>query len=149
MRVALPDQLWTGVRGHGYLDGVRRGSRMRGAVVVIAVLALTVPAVAGASRIATGRLRAAIEKAAAKEMATGIPQSCLVVRVTTIGAGNWAAVGLNYRKAACNVGNGIVLVHRMRGKWHFVGAGSSMPRTACKRDGIPVAVQRDLRIPCY
>jgi hypothetical protein len=119
------------------------------AVAILIALAITVPAVAGASRIATGQLRAAIVKAAAKEMATGIPQSCLVVRVTTIGAGNWATVGLNYGKAACNVANGIVVVHRVRGKWHFVDEGSDMPMTVCKKDAIPLAVQHDLRIPCH
>jgi len=120
----------------------------RSAAFVI-VLALAVPAVGGASRIATGRLRAAIEKAAAKEFATGIPQSCLVVRVTTIGAGNWATVALNYRKAACDVANGIVIVHRVRGKWHYVDEGSDLPMTECTKDRIPVAVQHDLRIPCH
>lgn len=122
---------------------------MRRAIVICVVFVLTVPAVAVASRIATGKLRVAIVKAAAKEMATGIPQSCLVVRVTTIGPGNWATVGLNYRTAACNVVNGIVVVHRVRGRWHFVDEGSSMPMTECKKDSIPVAVQRDLRIPCH
>jgi hypothetical protein len=119
------------------------------AIVILTTLALAVPTAAGASRIATGTLRVAIVKAAAKEMAAGIPKSCLVVRVTTIGAGNWATVGLNYRQAACNVANGVVVVHRVLGKWHFVDEGSDMPMTVCKKDGIPLAVQHDLRIPCH
>lgn len=62
---------------------------MKRATVIAATLALAVPSVAAGSKIATGKLRVAIEKAAAEELATGIPQSCLVVRVTTIGPGNW------------------------------------------------------------
>lgn len=122
---------------------------MKRAPAFVIALALAAPAVAGASRIATGQLRAAIVQATAKEMAAGIPQSCLVVRVTTIGAGNWATVGLNYRRASCNVANGIVVVHRVRGKWHFVDEGSDMSIAACRKDRIPIAVQHDLGIPCH
>ena len=118
-------------------------------VIAFALALCDVATDAVASRPATGKIRVAIEKAAAKGMSAGIPQSCLVARVTTIGGGNWATVALNLRRAACNLGNGIVVVHRVRDTWRFVDAGSSMPRTECQKDGIPIAVQHDLRIPCH
>jgi hypothetical protein len=78
-----------------------------------------------------------------------VPQRCLLVRVTTVGGHDWATVGFNVaRSSLCNrYGfNGVAIVRRVRGRWHFVTAGSAM--IPCGKLGVPVAVQRDLRLPC-
>src|SRR5579872_881441 len=99
------------------------------AIGIAIIFALAVPATAGASTIATGKLRAAIEKAAAPQTPSGAPQRCLLVRVTTKGGGDWATVGWTAGgdPGLCNhYGfNGVSVVHRVRGTWHFVTAGSA------------------------
>jgi len=124
-------------------------NRMRRAITIVAALGLALPAVAGASRIATGSLRSAIERATTSQTPPGIPQRCLIVKVTTKDGGNWATVGFHAaRDPSCaNYGfDGVSIAHRTRRRWRYLTAGSSM--IPCGRFGIPSAVRRDLRLPC-
>jgi hypothetical protein len=118
-------------------------------ITITIVLGLVMPAVALASRVATGSTRTAIERAAAPQLSGGIPQRCLLAKVTTKDGGNWAEVGFNgYAGHSCGrwAFNGVVIVHRARRTWHYVTAGSAL--IPCGRLGIPVAVRGDLHLPC-
>jgi hypothetical protein len=118
-------------------------------VTIIVTLGLAVPAVAVASRVATGSTRTAVEQAAAAQLPGGIPQRCLLAEVTTKDGGNWATVGLNVPNLrSCERWgfDGVVIAHRARRAWHYVTAGSA--RIPCGRLGIPIAVRHDLRLPC-
>lgn len=119
-------------------------------ITIIIVLGLIVPAVAVASRVATGSTRTSIDRAAAPQLPGGIPHRCLWAEVTTKGGGNWATVGFNgtqtYRSCGRWAFNGVVIVHRARRTWHYVTAGSAL--LPCGRLGIPIAVRRDLHLPC-
>jgi hypothetical protein len=123
---------------------------MKRAIGVAVALGLTVPAAVGASTIAGGSLQTAIEKAASSQTPSRVPQRCLVVRVTTTAGHDWATVGFSGARypSLCNrYGfNGVAVVRRVHGSWHFVTAGSAM--IPCAKFGIPAAVQHDLRIPC-
>jgi hypothetical protein len=117
-------------------------------ITIIIALGLLVPAVAAASRVATGSTRTAIERAAGSQVLR-IPQRCLVVEVTTTDGGNWATVGFNAANdRSCGRWgfNGVDILRRAHGRWHFVTSGSS--RVPCGRLGVPVRVRRDLRLPC-
>jgi hypothetical protein len=118
-------------------------------IITIVAVGLVVPAVAVASRVATGRTRTAVEQAAAPQLPGGIPQRCLLAEVTTKDGGNWATVAFkepNSRSCGRWGFNGVVIVHRARGTWHYVTAGSAL--IPCGRLGVPAAVRRDLQLPC-
>jgi hypothetical protein len=118
-------------------------------ITIIIALGLIVPAVAVASRVATGSTRTAIDRAAAPQLPSGIPERCLAAEVTTKDGGNWATVGFNgshCRSLPRWAFNGVVIVHRARPTWHYVTAGSAL--IPCGRLGIPVAVRQDLHVPC-
>jgi hypothetical protein len=118
-------------------------------ITIIVVLGLLVPAVAVASRVATGGTRNAIDRAAAPQLPSGIPERCLFAQVTTKDGGNWAEVGFN-GNAGQSCGrwafNGVNIEHRARGTWRYVTSGSAL--IPCGRLGIPVAVRQDLHLPC-
>ena len=121
---------------------------MKRIITIIFVLGLVLPTGAVASRVATGRTRTAIERAAAPHL-RGIPERCLVARLTTKDGGNWATVAfnaVNYRFCERWVFNGPVIVHRARRIWHYATSGSA--RIPCGRSGIPIAVRQDLHLPC-
>jgi hypothetical protein len=112
-------------------------------------LAFIFPAVAGASRVAPPSLARAIVRAASGHLPAGIPPRCLLVRVTTKDGGAWATVGFGgvSNPLCARYGfNGATIVHRIRLGWHYVTEGSVM--IPCSKLGIPLAVQRDLRLPC-
>jgi len=118
-------------------------------ITIIIVLGLLVPAIAVASRVATGSTRNAIDRAAARQLPPGIPERCLVAQVTTKDGGNWAEVGFNgphYRSCGRWGFNGVVILRRAHGRWDYITAGSAM--LPCRRLGIPVAVRQDLHLPC-
>lgn len=122
---------------------------MKRIITITVVLGLVLPAVAVASRVATGRTQTAIDRAAAPQVPSGIPERCLHAQVTTKDGGNWAEVGFNglhYRSCGRWAFNGVVVLRRARGRWEYVTAGSALLR--CGRLGIPVAVRRDLHLPC-
>lgn len=118
-------------------------------ITITIVLGLLVPALAVASRVATGSTRNAIDRAAAPQVPSGIPERCLFAQVTTKDGGNWAEVGFNgpqYRSCERWGFNGVVILRRTRGRWHYVTSGSAL--IPCGRLGIPVAVRQDLHVPC-
>jgi hypothetical protein len=115
-------------------------------ITIIIVLGLVLPAVAVASRVATGSTRNAIDRAAAPQLPPRIPERCLWAAVTTKDGSNWAAVGFNGAHCDRWAFNGDVIVHRAHGRWHYVTAGSAM--LPCGQFGIPVAVRQDLHLPC-
>jgi hypothetical protein len=118
-------------------------------ITIIIALGLIVPAVAVASRVATGSTRTAIDRAAAPQLPSGIPERCLAAEVTTKDGGNWATVGFNgpqYRSCERWGFNGVVILRRTRGRWHYVTSGSAL--IPCGQLGIPVAVRQDLHVPC-
>ena len=122
---------------------------MKRIITLIIALGLIVPAVAVASRVATGSTRTAIDRAAAPQLPGGIPQRCLLADVTTKDGGNWATAGFNGTHCPSSerwAFNGVVIVHRARRTWHYVTAGSAL--IPCGRIGIPIAVRRDLHLPC-
>lgn len=122
---------------------------MKRIITIIVALGLIVPAVAVASRVATGSTRKAIERVAAPQLPVGIPRRCLYAEVTTKDGGNWASVGFNsshYRSCERWGFNGVVILRRARRRWDYVTEGSAM--IPCGRFGIPVAVRRDLHLPC-
>lgn len=118
-------------------------------VTIIIALGLAVPAVAVASRVATGSTRTAVEQAAAPQLPGGIPPRCLLAEVTTKDGGNWATIAFkspNSRSCGRWGFNGVVIVRRARRTWHYVTAGSAL--IPCGRLGIPIAVRQDLHLPC-
>jgi hypothetical protein len=120
---------------------------MKRIVTIIIALGLAVPAIAVASRVATGSTRIGIERAVAP--AYEGPQRCLLVEVTTKHGGNWATMSFNLAKERSCDGwqfNGVDIAHRTHGHWHNVTSGSA--RIPCGRLGIPVAVRQDLHLPC-
>ncbi len=121
---------------------------MKRIVTITIVLGLVLPAVAVASRVATGSNRNAIDQAAAPQLPPGIPDRCLAARVTTRDGGNWAEVGFNGLQRSCGRWgfNGVVILRRARGRWEYVTSGSAL--LPCGRLGIPVSVRQDLRLPC-
>jgi hypothetical protein len=127
----------------------RREQIVKRIITIIIVLGLLVPAVAVASRVATGSTRSAIDRAAAPELPAGIPEGCLFAKVTTKDGGNWADVGFN-ANAGHSCGrwafNGVDIEHLARRTWHYVTSGSAL--IPCGRLGIPVAVRQDLHLPC-
>lgn len=117
-------------------------------IVIVIALGLIVPALAVASRIATGSTRAAIERVVAPQ-GSSIPQRCVFVEVTTKDGGNWAIYGFNsanYRSCGRWGFNGVDIVQRAHGQWKAVTSGSAM--IPCGRFAIPVAVRQDLHLPC-
>jgi hypothetical protein len=118
-------------------------------VITIIAVGLVVPAIAVASRVATGSTRTEIDRAASPQLPPGIPERCLFAQVTTKDGGNWATVGFDgLQSRSCGRWgfNGVVILRRAHERWDYVTAGSAMlPRG---RLGIPVAVRRDLHLPC-
>jgi hypothetical protein len=124
-----------------------RDATVKRTLAAVIALAVLVPAVAVARRLATGTTRTAIERVAVPGFDG--PQRCLIVAVTTKDGGNWATVGFNgadYRSCASWGLNGVYILHRARGRWRNVTSGSAL--IPCGRFGIPVAVRRDLALPC-
>lgn len=122
---------------------------MKRIVTITVALGLLLPAVAVASRVATGGTRIAIERAALGSGYTRFPQRCLLVDVTTKGGGKWATVGFNgahYPSCDRWAFDGLGIVHRALGRWHLVDGGSA--QFPCARLGIPIAVRQDLDLPC-
>ncbi len=122
---------------------------MKRIIITILAFGLIVPAGAVASRVATGSSRTAIDRGAAPQLPPGIPERCLVARVTTKDGGKWAEVGFNgahYRSCGRWGFNGVDIEHRTRRTWRYVTSGSAL--IPCGRFDIPVAVRRDLHLPC-
>jgi hypothetical protein len=125
-------------------------------ITVIIAVGFIVPAVAVASRVASGSTRNAIDRAAAPQLPPGIPERCLFPQVTTkdgpgddqgrrsLGRSRLQRPPLSLLRRWGF--NGVVILRRARGRWHYVTAGSAM--LPCGWLGIPVAVRQDLHLPC-
>ena len=120
-------------------------------ITIIIAIALIVPAVAIASRVATGSIATAIDRAAAPQLPPGIPDRCLHATVTTKDGGNWAEVGFSGPNRSCDFWafRAVVVLDRAHGRWHYVMAAAlNSALLPCGRLGIPVAVRQDLHLPC-
>ena len=121
---------------------------MKRIIVIVIALGLVVPAMAVASRVATGSTRTAIERIVAPQ-GSSIPQRCVLVEVTTKDGDNWATWGFNgahYSSCGRWGFNGVDILQRAHGHWKAVTSGSAM--IPCGRFGIPLAVRQDLHLPC-
>ena len=115
---------------------------------VIVFVVCCFPAVAIARRLAPGNEESAIIAAIRRAHDIGPSQkaSCMRVYVSTISR-NWATMQFIYvRRCERQDANGVAVIHRTRGRWRFVTAGSAF---SCPIPGhIPKPVQRDLRLSC-
>ncbi len=124
---------------------------MKRIITIIIAVGLIVPAIAVASRFATGSTRTAIDRVAAPQLPPGIPDRCLYAKVTTKDGGKWAEVGFNGPNRSCDFWafRAVVILDRVHGHWHYVMAAAlNSALLPCGRLGIPVAVQQDLHLPC-
>jgi hypothetical protein len=116
--------------------------------LVVALVACWLPAVAVARRLATGDTKVAVIAAVrrAGEIGTRQTASCLRVYISTVNS-NWATMQFVYSRSCERLdGNGVAVIHSIRGRWHFVAAGSAFP---CPIPGhIPKRVQADLKLVC-
>lgn len=121
---------------------------MRRILILVAVTAGVLPAAAIARRLARPGEKAAILTAVhrAHQLPNRVSARCLTVYVSSVDAG-WATVSFRYLPSCVSqAGNGVIIMHRARGRWRFIGAGSDF---SCPLPGhIPRAVQRDLRLLC-
>jgi hypothetical protein len=121
-------------------------------IITSVVLSLTLASVAMAHRMATGSTRRAIERAAFGKKSSPflkLPQSCVLVEVTTKDGRNWATVAIKGDGGgACGprANYGIDLAHRTRAGWRSVAGGSA--GVNCTELRIPAVVRKDLELPC-
>ena len=101
-----------------------------------------------ARRLVSGHEKTAIIAAIRRAHDIGPSQtgSCMRVYVSTVNP-NWATMQFVFvARCQSQDANGVSIVHRMRGRWHFVTAGSAF---SCPIPGhIPMRVQRDLKLAC-
>lgn len=113
-----------------------------------ALLVCCLPGVAIARRLATGKTKAAVIAAVRQAHELGTPQtaSCLRVYVSTVNS-NWATMQFVYTRACERLdGDGVAVIHRTRGRWQLVTAGSDF---TCPFPGhVPKRVQADLKLYC-
>ena len=131
----------------------REASAIKRLVIILALaVGFVVPAVANASRVATGSTKTAIiraDRSSPVHDGRFPPQRCLIARITTKDGGDWAKVSFNaaeQHSCADWVFNGADVMQRAGGRWHYVTSGSA--GLQCGRYGIPVAVRLDLNLPC-
>lgn len=131
----------------------REASPIKRLVIILALaVGFVVPAVANASRVATGSTKTAIiraDRSSPVHNGRFPPQRCLIARITTKDGGDWAKVSFNAAKqhsCADWVFNGADVMQRAGRRWHYVTSGSA--GLQCGRYGIPAAVRLDLHLPC-
>jgi hypothetical protein len=122
---------------------------VRRALALASFLLLVLPAVAGAERRATHSERSAILHAVvAAHQLSSAQANCQTVEVSTVDH-SWAATSWPSRLSrSCQrvAANGMVILHKVRGRWRFVTVGSEI---TCGTHGIPHRVQRDLKAGCF
>ncbi len=122
--------------------------RMLKFALVAALVAYCLPGVAVARRLATGDTKGAVIAAVRRAggIATSQTASCLRVYISTVNS-TWATMQFVYSpRCERHDGNGVAVIHRIHGRWHFVAAGSAF---SCPIPGhIPKRVQADLRLFC-
>jgi hypothetical protein len=131
----------------------REASPIKRVVIILALaVGFVVPAVANASRVATGSTKTAIiraDRSSPVHNGRFPPQRCLIARITTKDGGDWAKVSFNAAKehsCADWVFNGADVLQRAGRRWHYVTSGSA--DIQCGQLRIPVAVRLDLHLAC-
>jgi hypothetical protein len=125
----------------------RRFSIGRPTIALTLAVMLVAPGAAVARRIVTGSTKTAIVRTVPTALPT--PQRCLVVYVTTEDGGDWATMSFNNAMLHSCIrwaADGVAIAHRVNGRWRYVASGSA--DIPCGRLGIPVAVRKDLTLPC-
>jgi hypothetical protein len=121
---------------------------MRRTAALVILMVGCLPALALARRVAGGKEKAAIIAAIRRAHDIGPSQtgSCMRVYVSTVNR-NWATMQFIFvRRCESQDANGVSVIHRERGRWRFVTAGSAF---SCPIPGhIPSRVQRDLKLFC-
>src|SRR5581483_6836348 len=118
-------------------------SRIALGLALLAIVALA-PGTARAERKPTTKERIQIASV------IHLPAVCAHVRVsTTSRKPKWAKVSWRDGGDQCTAfaSNGVTIVHKASGRWHFVTAGSSFT-CAELYDQVPQRVVEDLRIKC-
>ncbi len=118
----------------------------KGSLVLIAALAISliVPAAVRAIRKPTTKEKAQIASV------VHLPVSCARVRVSTVTKKpKWGTVSFNLGPATCEplASDGVTVVRRASGRWHFVTAGSSFTCSELYAQ-VPEPIARDLKIGC-
>jgi hypothetical protein len=125
------------------LVGVRKGSL--GLAVTLTAIALAVPAVVHADRKPTAKEAAQIASV------VHLPVACAKVRVSTVTRKpKWGSVSFRPSSpSSCQplASNGVTVVKKASGRWHFVTAGSSFGCSDLYAQ-VPEPVAKDLRIKC-
>ena len=115
----------------------------RVAMITTVVAVALVASVASAKRRASPRERAAVIGAAVAGHRINRAQApCVRVFISTVNR-NWASVNFVYPtpRACHEPANGMLLYHRLHGRWRYVTAGSSI---FCPVRGVPNRVAHDL-----
>jgi hypothetical protein len=119
---------------------------MRRFLLAICVVGLAVPAVAVARVGVSGAAKDPLVHAA---LGAGVPRQCAAVYISSVNK-FWAAVFYKPAKGWANrckpVQGGWVALHHLHGRWHVNQRGAS---DACVVVHVPVAIRKDLQIPCY
>lgn len=115
-------------------------------VGLLALLAVALPSAALARIAVSGADKTPVVRAA---LGATVPRQCAAVYVSSVN-GSWASATFDPQhgwSARCSKfgSNGVVVLHRVHGRWHMVTAGSSF---TCPIRHVPAAVARDLRIAC-
>jgi hypothetical protein len=114
-------------------------------VCSLAAIGLLVPAAVHASRQPTTQERAQIASV------VHLPASCAKVRVsTTTRKPKWGDVAFKIKSpSTCQplASDGVTIVHKSKGRWRFVTAGSSFQCSELYVQ-VPQLVIKDLRIKC-
>jgi hypothetical protein len=119
----------------------------KGSIALIGALAisLVVPAVVHAIRKPTAKEKAQIASV------VHLPAACAKVRVSTVTKKpKWGSVAfLPSGPATCQplASNGVTVVMKSSGRWHFVTAGSSFSCSDLYAQ-VPKPVAQDLRVKC-
>jgi hypothetical protein len=119
----------------------------RGLLILCAVTALAAPTAALARVGMSGAAKDPLVHAA---LGAQSPRQCTAVYISSVNklwgavffkpAKGWGARCKSFRKAAWTA------LHHTRGRWRINQSGDS---DACVAVHVPVAIRRDLQIPCY
>jgi hypothetical protein len=115
-----------------------------GLIISLAAIGLIVPAVVQADRKPTAKEAAQIASV------VHLPVSCARVRVSTVTKKpKWGSVSFKPGPATCEplASDGVTVVRKSNGRWHFVTAGSSFGCGELYQQ-VPQQVVKDLGIKC-
>lgn len=120
---------------------------MRRMILVAGLVAVcALPAAALAHTKAHGKTRHAVLNAVVHQKQLSRAQArCVIVIVSTVNRAFAAVTFPGTPKGACLrvAANGVIIEHRVHGRWRFVTVGSDM---RCPIHGVPNRVSRDLGV---